>query len=292
MKRLDRLLTLGLRRSFFRNNDSASLRLPILMYHRISAAAEAGVAPYYRLCTSPARFADHMRWLAEAGWRGVGVTEALMGGPQRRDSRTFAITFDDGFADFNDTAAPILREHGFRATVYLPTAYIGHKRLLFKSVECLTWDEVRTLYRSGIEFGSHSVNHPGKLHELPWIDIRHELRCSKEKIESELGTSISGFSFPYAFPQADAKFRPVFSALLRELNYRHCVTTAIGRAKLSPEKLALERLPVNDEDDRDLLLAKMAGAYDWLAVPQRFIKTARHCLTRPQRPSAEPLPAA
>ena len=290
--RLDRLVTLGLSRSVFSGDDAASPRLPILMYHRISDAAERGVVPYYRLSTSPARFAEHMRWLADAGWQGVGVTEALTGGPHRWAGRTFALTFDDGFADFGEMAAPILRKHGFRATVYLPTAYIGRKRLLFESVECLTWNEVRTLHRSGIEFASHTVNHPRNLHELPWIDLRQELRLSKEKIESELRTSIAGFSFPYAFPQANANFRAAFSALLREIDYQHCVTTAIGRVKLIPDRLALERLPVNNDDDRDLLLAKMAGAYDWLGVPQSVIKTARYFFSRRLRTPAHSLPAA
>jgi peptidoglycan/xylan/chitin deacetylase (PgdA/CDA1 family) len=290
--RLDRLVTLGLTRSLFPGNDATSPRLPILMYHRISSAAEPGVAPYYRLSTSPPRFAEHMRWLAEAGWQGVGVTEALTGGPRRWARGTFAITFDDGFADFGEMAAPILRKHGFRATVYLPTAYIGRKRLTFDSVECLTWNEVRALHQSGIEFGSHTVNHPRKLHELAWTDVRHELRLSKEKIESELGTTISGFSFPYAFPQANANFRAAFASLLREVDYGHCVTTAIGRVTLIPDRLALERLPANNDDDRDLLLAKMAGAYDWLGVPQSVIKTARYFFSRALRKPANSLPAA
>ena len=49
--------------------------------------------------------------------------------------------------------------------MFLPTAFINPERRRFKERECMTWDEVRECRRGGIEFGSHTVNHP-KLYEL------------------------------------------------------------------------------------------------------------------------------
>ena len=37
-----------------------------------------------------------------------------------------ALTFDDGFFDFYTSAFPLLQEFGFRATMYLPTAFISN----------------------------------------------------------------------------------------------------------------------------------------------------------------------
>ncbi|MES1168557.1 MAG: hypothetical protein ABUL61_05255, partial [Oleiharenicola lentus] len=51
--------------------------LPILMYHSISADPEAGVGDYYKVCTSPSRFAEHLQWLADWGYRGVTLSEGL-----------------------------------------------------------------------------------------------------------------------------------------------------------------------------------------------------------------------
>src|SRR5205814_48870 len=137
--RLDRLFTLGVTRPCYKPRSSSARRLPILMYHRISAAPEPGVTSYYRISTSPERFAAQMRWLADAGWRCLSVSEALAACRSGNGRRTCAITFDDGLRDVYVAAAPILRQHGFVATVYLPTAYIGRERTAFKSTACMTW---------------------------------------------------------------------------------------------------------------------------------------------------------
>ncbi|HWF19894.1 MAG TPA: polysaccharide deacetylase family protein, partial [Verrucomicrobiae bacterium] len=51
-------------------------------------------------------------------------------------------------------AFPVLQQHGFSATMFLPTAFIREKRRMFKERECMTWNEARELHRAGIEFGS------------------------------------------------------------------------------------------------------------------------------------------
>src|SRR5689334_1258885 len=71
--RFDRGLTLYC----FRTLGGAARQVPVLMYHSVSDDAEAGVAEYYRVATSPRRFAEQMQWLAEAGYRGVSLEEAL-----------------------------------------------------------------------------------------------------------------------------------------------------------------------------------------------------------------------
>ena len=80
--------------------------------------------------------------------------------PQAFPPRLAVITFDDGFRDFLTAAWPSLSEFGFTATVFLPTGSIAGQRATFQDRECLTWDEVRTLRREGITFGSHTVSHP------------------------------------------------------------------------------------------------------------------------------------
>src|SRR6185369_13293308 len=101
--RFDRYLTL----SVFRPLNRAGLRatdqsVPVLMYHSVSEDPETGVNPYYRLATSPRRFAEQMQWLKHSGCTGVSVDEALAQLARGRSSRrVVAITFDDGFRDFH-----------------------------------------------------------------------------------------------------------------------------------------------------------------------------------------------
>jgi len=102
------------------------------MYHSISNASEEGVSPYYRTCTSPKVFAQQMALLKSLGCQGVTLSAGLswLGSsetssqPSTLNPQPVAITFDDGFHDFYSEAAPVLKSHGFSATMFLPTAFI------------------------------------------------------------------------------------------------------------------------------------------------------------------------
>lgn len=266
------------------NVVSSKRALPILMYHSISDDAEPDSSPYYKTSTSPARFAQHLRWLNDEGFRSVdleeGIRLAQQGGLERE--KIVAITFDDGFRDFYDSAFPILKAYGHTATVFLPTAFVGPSRQSFKNKECLTWKEVCELRTQGVRFGSHTVSHP-VLYESSWSEIENQLAFSKKKLEQELGEIVTSFAYPYAFPQQDQRFAAAFKKLLSAQGYRRCVTTMIGRVQCGDDVFSLKRLPVNSGDDRPLLLAKLNGAYDWLAYPQSWYKTARYRLGQASR---------
>jgi peptidoglycan/xylan/chitin deacetylase (PgdA/CDA1 family) len=286
--RFDRILTLGFFKPLRRKAVSGRQQcLPVLMYHSISDTTESDTPEYYRVCTSPARFAEHMAILAREGRRGVSLKEGLQAleDPSGMGEQLVAITFDDGFRDFYTAAHPILKEHGFKATMYLPTAFIGDSSQTFKGRPCMTWMEIKELHLQGIEFGSHTVTHP-VLHGLAFSEIEKELEDSRNQIEERLESECDAFAYPYAYPEADCSFTRKFSGLLKKLGYTSAVTTKIGRVRTEDDPLCLKRLPVNDSDDRSLIEAKLQGAYDWLAIPQTASKRARHWIgSRRSHPS-------
>jgi peptidoglycan/xylan/chitin deacetylase (PgdA/CDA1 family) len=276
--RLDRLLTLNFFQPFCRaNSEKNSSSLPILMYHSISDGREENVSPYYRTATSPKLFAAHMELLRTRGYEVLGLQAGLE--KFRRgnsdNAKLAIITFDDGFQDFYTAALPALRQYNFGATVFLPTAFVGRD---FKNRACMTWDEVRESQKAGIEFGSHTVNHP-KLYELDLPQMRAELKESKATIEKELGQPVRSFAYPFAFPSADRAFLKVFVETLKETGYDCGVTTKIGLAGKNDDSFTLKRLPMNSADDEALFLAKLAGAYDWLAWPQETFKTMKNLIS-------------
>lgn len=291
--------------------------LPILMYHSISDDPESGVHPYYRLCTTPRRFAEQMRWLADNGYRGVTVTEGLawlaessveIQNPQSKFLylQPVALTFDDGFHDFFANAFPVLQEFGFSATLYLPTAFIGNTRRAFspssvsgprssvlgsqfavlRPCPCLIWSEVRELHAAGIEVGSHTATHP-RLVDLPWQQVESELRDSKLEIEDRLGAAVSAFAYPYAFPEARRDFCSRFAELLAETGYDSNVTTRVGRNHPGHDLFRLNRLPANSCDDAWFFRAKLEGAYDWISPLQSGVKRVKSAFQRaPATPPA------
>jgi peptidoglycan/xylan/chitin deacetylase (PgdA/CDA1 family) len=283
--RLDRALTLGIAGPLSRRTGGtagAPTRLPILMYHGVTEEDDRHTLAYHGTCTTPRRFAAQMQWLVETGWRGVSVGEALRWGADRNEPkpRPVALTFDDGPADFLTAALPVLRRHGFSATVYLPTAFIGETRRRFQGTECITWSEARALRAEGIELGAHTVTHP-RLVELTEDACWRELVDARLEIESQTGGPVREFSYPYAFPSGRPAFVRRLCELLPAAGYAHCATTLIGRAPLGTVPLLLPRLPVNEADDRALFEAKLAGDYDWLGRPQRWLKRVRAAISSP-----------
>ncbi|QEC49140.1 glycosyltransferase [Baekduia soli] len=95
--------------------------LSVLTYHRL---AGPGQGPPGIVSTTPQGFARQMRWLARSG-RAVGLADVLAartgGAPLRRGA--VLVTFDDAYTDFRDVAWPVLRAHGIRPVLFVPTGY-------------------------------------------------------------------------------------------------------------------------------------------------------------------------
>jgi peptidoglycan/xylan/chitin deacetylase (PgdA/CDA1 family) len=282
--RFDRFATLYLAQPLMSAGlRSTSRHLPILMYHSVSNAEESGMSPYYRTSTRPDIFQAQMRVLRDSGWKGVTLSDGLKSLSDGNGllEKKVAITFDDGFEDFQSNAAGPLRECGFKATMYLPSGFIADTHTVFKNNRCLSWRQIVDLHSEGMEFGSHTVSHP-KLVDLPWSKIRIELIDSKRAIEDKIGAAVLSFAYPFAFPQQDAPFTARFRQELQSAGYKSCVTTAIGRVAPTDDPFTLKRLPANSCDDSDLLNAKLNGAYDWLAWPQAAYKQCRQWM-KPNR---------
>jgi peptidoglycan/xylan/chitin deacetylase (PgdA/CDA1 family) len=263
--RADRALTLYLfhpLRQAMPGKQSA--RIPILMYHSISAERRDG-HPYFEISTSPSVFAEHMEFLRREGYSSLSLKEAAQQIESKAppNEKQVVITFDDGYRDFLTGAFPVLRRCGFSATMFLPTRFIGEQVQRFNDTDCLTWSEVRDLQQAGMEFGSHTVSHP-QLRSLSFQEIERELRSSKEEMEQKTGTAVRCFSYPYAFPESDRHFVHTLRGLLEAAGYIEGVSTIVGTAQKRSDRFFLERLPVNSWDDLHFFKAKLEGGYDWL----------------------------
>src|SRR5271154_310778 len=156
MPRIDRWATLYL--SFpmsriFRWGNSS--QVPILMYHSVSDNLFGKSHPYYQINTAPRIFARQMKWLHEAGYKTLTLSQ-LQIAFENGDvpAQTVVITFDDGYEDFYTDALPSLRRYDFTATVFLATGRIAETPTCIEGADYMTWREVREAHAAGIEFGS------------------------------------------------------------------------------------------------------------------------------------------
>ena len=94
--------------------------VPVLMYHWVNDDLGDRLRLYG---VRPRSFARQVARLRSSGYRAVPVVDLLrhMRGEITLAPRSVVLTFDDGYADNVDNAAPILEQAGFTATVFLVT---------------------------------------------------------------------------------------------------------------------------------------------------------------------------
>ena len=231
------------------------------MYHRVAESHE-----FDQLVVSPERFAVQMKALA-AGHHVVTLAEGLRAlraadvkGPM------VAVTFDDGYLDNLEQAAPILLRYGIPATLFVSTQFCDqsavHPRYATshrKASEArmhLDWDQVRAFADlPGMEIGSHTVSHP-YLQRLPDARAREEIFDSRSRIELQLGKPVRYF----CYPSGDFGLREL--RLVRDARYEGAVTVAPGRNLPGADPWQLRRTEITERDDEQAFALKLSGAFD------------------------------
>lgn len=172
----------------------------VLCYHALSPDWEAD------LSTTPERFERQIALLAGRGYRGVTFTQAAL---SSGDGRVVAVTFDDAFRSVIELARPILDAHGFLATVFAPTDFVGSGAPLCwdgiyqwlggtheHELAPMSWDELRSLAEAGWEIGSHTGCHP-RLTQTDDTTLEAELARSKATCEQRLERPCESLAYPY-----------------------------------------------------------------------------------------------
>lgn len=184
-------------------NHTEEQNIPILMYHSISSHASPGFRP---CIVSPETFEKHLIYLDQCRYTSVTVTQfvqAIARGGDGLPPRPVILTFDDGYADFYTDALPALQRHGFSATLYIVTAFVGSTSRWLQHMgegmrPMLTWEQLGEISASGIECGAHTHTHQA-LDVLTLAVVRDEIVRSKELLEEHLGVQVSSFAYPFGY---------------------------------------------------------------------------------------------
>jgi peptidoglycan/xylan/chitin deacetylase (PgdA/CDA1 family) len=241
-----RLLKAALSR--FRPDLSPAAGPAILMYHSVGHNS-AGFT------VTPAEFRKQMAALREARLPVVSLDECVRRGKSGDPSPVVAITFDDGYRDFEDNACPALRENGFTATVFLVTTLVGGTFKTSKGLgfPLLGWDDARRLQKEGFAFGSHTATHP-KLSRLETKDARRELAESRETLKRELGSA-----GPLYLCYPHGAFVKTTTKIAREEGYAGAVTIDPGHVGPRTDPFALPRIDVNAKTTLESFRASLLG---------------------------------
>ncbi|MFE6710225.1 polysaccharide deacetylase family protein [Streptomyces sp. NPDC057695] len=239
----------------------------VAMYHSIADPADDP----YRVTVSPVRFARQLHWLADRGLRGVSVGELLTATAEGRAAGLVGLTFDDGYADFVDSALPLLRRHGFTATVYVLPGRLGGENTWDADgprKPLLDEDGIRRIAGAGMEIGSHGLTHVA-LTEADDAELADQTRRSRALLEEMTGAAVEGFCYPYG------RVDPRVIQAVRRAGYRygcaidpgpHTSTYALPRVHIgegdTPWRLTAKRVlhPLRRRRPADLLPAPYGPA--------------------------------
>ena len=108
----------------------------------------------------------------------------------------------------------------------------------------LTWDQIRKMANSNMEFGSHSHTHP-ILSTLSYYQLRVELERSKKIIEEKIGKEVICFAYPNGKKQ-DYDNRCI--KLLSDLGYKLSFTTIQGNVRIGDFPYEIRRVLLFDKD--------------------------------------------
>lgn len=160
---------------------------------------------------------------------------------------TLCITFDDGYADNAEIAAPVLARWKLPALFFVATDFIGSTTQTFWDAKAgvesrwMTWSQVQQLVSGGHEIGAHTRSH-ADLAKLDPQQIRDELAGSRDAIAGHLGSAPPHFAVPFG---RGFESMPVVSSIARELGFRSVSLCRGGLVPKQADTLCFERWPVD-----------------------------------------------
>lgn len=226
-------------------------KMVIVAFHRVNDEM-----PEDGLTCSAAKFEAFCRFFGEH-FRIVPLSQQIAACRDFTDmGGTLSITFDDGYQDNHEVAAPILRKLGLPATFFVTSGYIGSSltapwdRGLTPAPRWMSWDQLRSLKAQGFDIGAHTETHVDLGSAEP-ATVRAELRACRETLEREIDCRVDLFAYPFG---GIDNISPASLQLVREAGFSCCLSCYGGVNSPVADPFHLVRI----------------GIAEWFATPHQF----------------------
>lgn len=222
----------------------------VLAYHAVGACPREDDT--FNLYVDADAFAEQMAFLARARTV-VSLAEAL-GPPQRHPRPAVALTFDDAYRSVVDIALPILARHGFPATVFAPTAFLGDRNRWDPPSRCpldvMDAGELRACEAAGLRVESHGHRHID-MRLAPADEVRADLSASCEALVDLVGRAPRHLAWPFRTGS------PAARQVAAELGFQAAFSIDLP----ADGPLALPRVQITPLDGARLFKLKSSGHY-------------------------------
>jgi peptidoglycan/xylan/chitin deacetylase (PgdA/CDA1 family) len=144
--------------------------------------------------------------------------------------------------------------------------------------EFLTWNQIREMASAGVEFGSHTVQHP-ILSTLDSETLTSEIAESKRHIETSLKLACQAFAYPNG---SSDDYGEREKSALRAAGYRCAVSLRGNINGRRPDLFELDRINIGRRLDDSAFQAEVAGLLGRArAVRRRFARTPHAAAAAP-----------
>ncbi len=252
------------------------VEVPILFFHHIDPEMKSDTT------ITPEKFNQVSAFLAKEGYTTITFEQlvAFVDGDGELPERPVILTFDDGYQSNLTYAAPILRERGQKATIFVIGVSVGKKEYKDTGIPILphfSWEEAKE-WSDVITLGSHTFD----LHQSEYTDgatfrrgvlikegedpalhtalIVSDLRKSMEETWVGAKQKVLAFAYPYGLHTDQTE------AMLKQAGIRVSLLTSYGENNIvqgNPDSLyKLHRLEIfEDTNMNDLGLYLTTGVY-------------------------------
>lgn len=228
--------------------------VPILLYHSVSADPPDWIAPF---SITPAQFGGHLDTIMASGRVPLTVSEYVDGLAAKTalPESPVLITFDDGFADFGESALPALASRNLHSTLYVTTAALGgvNANWVLPPAAMLDAVDLPRLEAAGVEIGAHSHTHR-QMDLLRAAEVSAELSQSAELLETILGHRVRSFAYPHGY------WTPRVQRQVSLAGFDSACAVAESFSSGHDHQLALSRLMVRSNTREEEVAAWLAGS--------------------------------
>ena len=224
--------------------------VPILCYHRFGPGAS-------KMLVEPSRFEAQLEWLARNQFNVIRLADLIdfMAAKKPLPQRSVVITIDDGYESVYRHAYPALKKHGFTATLFVYTDFVGSR-------DGLSWPQLQEMAASGvIDIQAHSKTHRNMIERsgnendaLYRRNIETEVQQPRAMLERRLaaaGVRVRHFAYPFG----DAN--DLVLETLQRSEYDLGVTVNPGGNPFFAHPLMLRRTMIFGDHDLDDFKARL-----------------------------------
>ncbi|MDP4145290.1 MAG: polysaccharide deacetylase family protein [Bacillota bacterium] len=216
--------------------------VPVLYYHSIES--EKGNP----LRMPKEKFREQMQYLKDNDYTTLTLDELYdyLANNKPVPKKSVVITLDDGYEDNYTNAYPIIKEFGFKATVFVITSSID------KNPTTLTSAQIKEMNKNGMDIESHTVNHV-KLGELSYDQQLKELKDSKDALEKLLDKKVNYVAYPFGSLNNNS------AKAAKDAGYTMAFTTAGRWSDKADGILTLDRVYMSSDFSNSVFIDRISN---------------------------------